>query len=221
MLSQQHDDRYTARFFDDFSELNTSRFASTDDGATGTNAIAAKIGGWMNVVTAGAANDYHAMGSQKIVEFLAGKPVTWEIRLACTEANTNQANIAVGLSDLVTTGFMQDANAGPLASYHGAVFYKTGGTSVWGFETANGTTKTTNASLGAFVSGANTTLAVQFNPNDGVTGIFTPYLNGVAGTPHRVALSGLTAALEFFAVKAGSTSAETVSVDYVGLEVYR
>mgnify|MGYP000700462474 CR=1 FL=1 len=52
---------------DDFFFNNTTQWTSVDDGATGTNAISNTLGGWLNVVTAAANNDYHMNTDRKSV----------------------------------------------------------------------------------------------------------------------------------------------------------
>lgn len=219
MLPDTHDRSTQFLFFDDFTKLDTSQFASTDDAGTGTNTILDKRGGWMGVVSAGADNDYHLMSTfKKLFKFEKASPLKFEAKVNLTEAATNVANAVVGLSDTLTTGFMQDNGAGPPANYKGFVFFKVDGGSVWQFETSNGAVQTTNTNVGAVVSGGDITFGIQVEAApDGINAKVTPFVNGNALAPHLVAISGLAEMAGIFGVKAGSASAETLTIDYFGV----
>ena len=51
----------TFQLFDDFFDINTTRWVAVTDGATGTLASATLPGGWINIPSAGADNDYHLL----------------------------------------------------------------------------------------------------------------------------------------------------------------
>lgn len=210
-------------YMEDFVDADSSdAFDSTDDGGTGTNVLLDEHGGWYNVLTAVADNDYHLMSSgAEFIKFQANKPVYFEAKIKLTEANTDDANWVIGLTDTLTTGFLGDDGAGPAASYDGAVFFKVDGTMQIQFETSNAGTQVTNASLATFTSGAEYTLGLKFNPGDGTTGTVTPYVNGTAGTAHDITLAGLEEMHLVFGVKAGGANAETLSVDYLYVEATR
>lgn len=205
-------------FFEDFNKMDTVLFTSTDDSGTGTNLLNDQRGGWMSVVTAGADNDYHLMSTtKKLFEILAGKPLRFEARISLTEAATNAANVILGLTDTLTSGNLQDNGAGPASSHKGFVFYKKDGELLWKFETSNGTAKTTQT-LGSVVSGNTVTLGFQVEIAPTNTQVkVVPFIDGVAKDPHFVTLSGLSTMYAVFGVKAGSASAETLKIDYLGV----
>lgn len=214
-----------SKFADDFFDLNT--VATTGKfqvvkGTGGTIALQATPGGAVNVPTAASANDYQLLATQKAAfGFVAKKPVHLECGLTLTEANTNQANVVVGLASITTTGFLLTGNGGLPTTWDGAVVYKVGGTSVWQAATSKGTNVNNNANVGAFTSGTFTRVGFEFDPNDGVTGIVTPLLNGqplIVNTKPMsltVPLSGIGALYLIMGVVAGSASAETLQLDYV------
>lgn len=206
----------TVEIFDDFFGLDTVTWASTDDGGTGSNAVADGAGGLVNVVTAAADNDYHLMASaSEPFKFAANKSLWFEARFSLTEANTDDANWVLGLTDTLTTGFLADDGAGPPASYDGAVFFKVDGTMKIQFESSNAGTQVTNATLADFASGTTYRLGFLFDPGDGTTGTVTPFVNGTAGTAHNITLAGLEEMHLVYGVKAGDTNAETLQMDYI------
>ena len=122
-------------------------------------------------------------------------------------------NFILGLSNTVGADFLQDSEAGPAASYDGAVFFVDGGSS-WKFETYNAGTQVTNATLTDYTSAASIRLGFIFDPNDGTTGKITPFVNGVAGTTHSITLSGLEEMHVVFGAKNKTGAAAVLAVDY-------
>lgn len=218
----QADPNTQYELFDDFFNLDTVRWASVDDAATGTNTANDVAGGQVSIVTAGADNDYHLMTStKKIFQFLAGKPVFFEAEFSLTEAAANAANLVFGLTSVTTAGFLADNGGGPPSTFDGAVIYKVDGAMALKFATSKGTAQTINASLCAFVSGITYRVGFAFDPCDGVTGLVTPYVadvtNGVTYTApgHKIVLSGLGAMGLVYGVKAGGANAETLKVNSI------
>lgn len=218
-------------YFDDFYVWRSGDYTDTNDGGTGTVAVvvaAGAAGGWLNIPTAGAANDYHLLSTGKVIELVASKPVIAEIRLKITEAAANSAHFVFGFSDTLTGGFMADSTGEPPASWDGSVIYKPAGAAVLKHKTSNAGTATTTANVGTFTSGEIITLGLAFDPGDGTTGIIQPFVNGM-GTKsnfdklpaHRVALASLGPCHLIFGVKASTSSAETLSVDSIGFQATR
>jgi hypothetical protein len=207
-------------WFDDFNMFDATatvgRYAVVKDGAVSTPSMLDAAGGVLSMATDVNNNDEIYLSS--IAEnwiFAASKPLWFEARLALTEANVDDANIIAGLSDGVGANSLQDNGAGPAASYDGAVWFKVDGGTVWQFESSNAGTQVTTSSAGAFVSDTFYRVGFLFNPNDGTTGIVTPYLNGVKGTAQNITLAGLEEMHILLGVKAGGAAAETLRVDYV------
>lgn len=211
-------------FFDDFYRAPTDAnllWTEVDDGGTGTNALSDAAGGVGTIVTAGADNDHHAISSMgESFLFASGKKLWMEARFKLTEANTNESAWWFGLTDTLTTGGIQANNAGPLASYDGALIWKDEGTMTVDFETSNaGTQATASASLGTFASGTWTRVGFYFN-GTATTSTIYPYVDvgagWVAGEAETITLAGLEEMHLVAGVKAGpSNGAETLSVDYI------
>lgn len=211
-------------FFDDFFSADYHTYTSNDDAGTGTNAFQDAAGGIYNVVTAGADNDYHAMSSvAETWKFASGKELWLEARFKLAEANTSESTWWIGLTDTLTTGGMQANALGPLASYDGALIWKTPETALTvNFETSNAGTQNTLSAFATAVSNAWHRAGFYFDgdPDGDGTGSITPYFhNGTewtVGTAQDIALSGLEEMHLVFGVKAGPTGgAETLQMDYI------
>ena len=195
-------------------------WATVDDGATGTNAFQDASGGVYNVVTAAADNDYHAMTSPtEVFKFTAGKKAWFKARVKVAEATTNESTWWVGVTDTTTTGGMQANTAGPLASYDGALFWKTPETALTlNFETSNAGTQNTLSTFATSVTSTWTTVAFYW---DGISTV-TPFaaVNDsdvmIPYTPQALVATGLEEMHLVFGVKAGPTAAaETLQIDYI------
>lgn len=154
--------------------------------------------------------------------FASGKPLYFEARVKLTEANVDDANIVIGLSDIVAADTLVDNGAGLVTSYDGALWFKVDGGTVWQFGVSNATTQTETTSAGAFTSGSHHVLAFFFDPGDGTTGVITPFFNGAVGTAHNILLSGLAEMHWLLGVKCGAdTQVETIKADYVNVSGVR
>jgi len=176
-------------------------------------------GGVFNVVTAAVDNDYHAMvAQQKNFKFTVGKKAWFQARVKLAEATTSESTWWVGVTDTTTTGGIQANALGPLASYDGALFWKTPETAMTlNFETSNAGAQNTLSTFATSVTDTWTTVAFVW---DGVS-VVTPYVavndsnTLVSYTPQS--LSGSLAEMKVvFGVKAGPTAAaETLQIDYI------
>lgn len=196
-------------------------WTAINDGATGTPAFQDAAGGIFNVVTAAADNDYAAYSS--VAEnwlFAADKELWFEARFKISEATTSESTWWFGLSDTLTTGGMQANTAGPLASYDGALIWKTPETALTvNFETSNAGTQNTTSAFATSISNTWHRAGFYFD-GAATTSTITPYFhNGTSwtkGTAQNITLSGLEEMHVVFGVKAGPTAAaETLQIDYV------
>jgi hypothetical protein len=197
-------------FRDDFYALDTTFdyavAGDTDGGAT----LLDVAGGIIQVLSDGDDNDeYYVSSKAESFIFEADKPLWFEARVVGS-AN----NLIIGLSDTVGANTLLDTEAGPAASYDGAVFFVDAGV-VWKFETSNAGTQVTNAELGTFAADTGYRVGFHFDPADGTTGKITPYLDGVAGTAHSITLAGLEEMHILFGVKSAGAAEGTLLVDYV------
>lgn len=204
---------------DDFQGMNnvaTSGLWKVTKDGTVTQTILDRAGGWLNLVTDVNDNDEVYVATQgEMFLFAAAKPIWFEAKVELTEANTDDANILVGLLDVAGANSLVDNGAGPPSSYSGAVWFKVDGGTVWQFETSKSTTQNTTASAGTFTSGTANRLGFVYDPNDGTTGKITPYLDGVEGTTLDITIASATEMRLAFGVKAGGANAETLKVDWV------
>lgn len=220
----------TYEVFDDFlypgsaTISDVTAWTISGDGATGTNAYQDAAGGIFNLVTAAADNDYHHMSLQhEAFKFASGKRLWLEARVKVAEATVLESTWWVGLTDTLTTGGMQANAAGPLASYDGALIYKTPETAMTlEFETSNAGTQVTTASTGVTSVTDTWNRVGFFFDGTATTSTITPYyaVNDsnvwVKGTAHDITLSGLEEMHLVMGIKAGPTgAAETLQIDYI------
>lgn len=212
-------------FLDDFLQGYDTTFAWAvveDAGADTGDVITDAADGVLNVGSDGDDNDECYVSSvAENWKFAANKKVSFKARIKLTEANTDDANFIVGLSDTVAANSLVDNGAGPMASFGGAAFYKVDGTMAIGFCTSNAGTQTKTASLVAFTSGVWYTLGFDYDFNDGVTGYLVPWvinettLVKTTGAAHAITISGLNEMHILLGVKAGGANEENLKVDYV------
>lgn len=208
---------------DDCMNLDTVKWTAVNDGASGTNTANSVVGGEVSIVTAAADNDYHFLKETGAGHFkvATGKPIYFVARFSLTEANTDDANFVFGISSVVDSTLLGADGAGPASSYSGALFFKVDGTMTVQFETSNGSTQTTNASVATFTSGVVYQVGFAIDPGDGTTAIVTPWVYNETtavrsvGTPHKLAIASIAAGSVVWGVKAGGANAETLKVDYV------
>lgn len=206
--------------FTDFEQL-PNWLEALNDGASGTNTLNDAFGGTYSLVTAAADNDYHWLASKaEVIRPAAGKPIKLMARLRLTEANTDDANIVLGLSDTVTATALANDGAGPTAANKSILLYKVDGGTKWRAGAADGTAVKAD-DLGDFTSGAWHELGFLVNTTgaDDATAEVLPFLDGTPGEPFRIALASFAAEMHLVVgVKAGGANAETLVVDwlYVG-----
>lgn len=212
--------------FDDFNLPASSTasevmaWTSMDDGGTGTNAFQDVAGGWYNIVTAAANNDYHGIRSvNKTFTFAAGKPVWLEAGFKLSEATTNESAWWFGFSDTVTTGGFSTGTGGPLSSYSGSLIYKKSGAMAVGVQTSNVTTQNTISNLGTAITNTSHKVALYFDgtaTTANVTGHFYDGTTWYATPAIPLSLASMPAMYLIAGVKAGASGgAETLQLDYI------
>ncbi len=209
-------------YFDDFFEYDATatvgNWAVVEDAGAGTgDVLVDAAGGVLNVGPDGDDNDEVYVSSiAEIFQFQATKRLYFEARVKLTEANTDDANVIIGLSDTVAADSLLDDGGGPMASYDGAVFFKVDGGTKWQFEASNAGTQDTNTDVGTRASGTWVVLGFTYDYNDGTTAIITPYVNGVADTAVGATIAGMAEMHILLGCKAGGTGTEEIfQVDYV------
>ena len=218
----QNDPSVASWYYDDFHRLDTSaNYQETSDGTPGfaVNDSDTLSGGWLEIKTQPSTpldnNEVYVSTVKQTWVFLDGKKLWFEVAINLTEANVDDANIIVGLSDTVGANFLTDNGGGPAASYDGAVLFKVDGGTVWQVETSNAGTQAIDDSAGAFTSAATQVLGFYFDGTT-TTSTITFWVNGVNQGAQNITLNGLQAMNIVFGVKCGSdTNIETLNVDYV------
>lgn len=108
----------------------------------GTTAV--KDGGGISNATAGADNAEASVASDaKVFNPGAGKSAMLRWLVDFTEANTDDANVYVGMHSATIADTLGDDEAGPPASYSGFGFFKLSGSTLWSIEASNGASQTT------------------------------------------------------------------------------
>lgn len=118
---------------DDFHAYNTGDLW-TSLAADSGSAVAASdaAGGVLTVTTGGVDNDEAmAKSTKKVFKFAAGKPIYFRARVQYAEANTDDANIFIGLSSAAAANLMVDNGAGPATNHSAVGFCKADGATRW------------------------------------------------------------------------------------------
>lgn len=236
VLESLNDVGTSFEFTDDFSSLSTGvggkwQVVKGTGGTLALRSSAPLVGGWADIPTAASsANDYQLLATQQpIFALAANNPICYEFSVQVTEANTNTASWAVGLSSTTTTGFLSNAGAPP-SSYSGAMFWKATGALTLAFQTANATTKNTIASLATVVSGTNYVVGAVLLTNDNVTANVIPYVSTIVagvrtllvqGATQNLTIASLATMYLIAAIRTASANAETLSLDYAQCRAVR
>ena len=209
------------RFEDDFFDFNTGDRWTATTTDSGTVAVIDGDGGVLQLEASGgtaADNDQTIVSStNEIITVTAGRTIDFRARIKLTEADTDKANFAIGLSDTVAADFMQDDGDGPDASYDGAVFFKVDGGTKIQTEVSNAGTQVTDTDAGDFSSGDWHDLRILITSDSGDTEATCKfYVDGVLGATSALTIAGLEPMHIVATVKNGSAALETLLVDYVG-----
>ncbi len=235
--------RRTMLLFDDFQEYVSG--ASNGSGWTsvlaGSAAVAVNdgVGGLLSMtcVDSVANRECYVKGSHQLFKFVNNQPFMGEWFIQYSEANVNKANIAVGFMSAVGAASMADTTGEPKASFSGAVIYKVPGGTQWKTASSVGTTMggsggTAQQSDTTAGGAAFTRLRIEVMPVSSTLAEVTYFVDGnqlkvAGGRPgvtkikDQLTYTGSLFFAPFMMVKNGSTTAETLLVDYVGCEQLR
>jgi len=211
--------RRTFGFFDDFDALPSAQRWTADPINSGSVAVAAAPAGIVSVVPSGgspAAHDQtYLTTTQPLFAFAADRPLIFEAALQFTEANTNQADVMVGLvSGGVGAGVIQNSGA-PQASYTGMVFYKAAGSTVWNCQSSVGSVQATTATTQKSGLADYQTLTGQWQPISSTQAEARFFIDGLLVANQLLTFSGVTALQLFAGVANGSSTMETLYLDYL------
>lgn len=216
----------TFGFFDDLEGYVTGdRFTAiaADSGASVARTDAA--GGRVALTTGATDNNEAYLGtSQEVFLFANDKPLVFEARLQYAEANTDDANLYVGLMDAVAANALVDDGGGPKASFSGAGFYKIDGGTRWQVisslaanRTVTDLTAVNTLTKLAYTAGGSSfvTLRIEFMPLSSTSADVIFYINGVNVVKHQLTYTNATEMDAVVGVKAGGANSEVVTVDYI------
>ena len=144
-LTNADDWRRTFRFFDDFFTFDEAeRWTTTADAGGSQDLDSDGVCGVLRLATGSTDNDEaYVESTRELFLFADDKALTFEARVKYSEANTDDANILIGLEDAPGADSLQDDGAGPKASYSGFNFHKVDGGTAWNFESSIGSRQTT------------------------------------------------------------------------------
>lgn len=210
-------------FFDEFEWYVTAHRwtnLAADAGVTAPAVIDA-AGGVLSMATGATDNNEVAIRTTaELFLFAADKPAVCEARVRWTEANTDDANVAVGFADAIGADLLLDNGAGPKASFSGALLYKVDGETVWRFVTSLGATRTVTQSNVAAGGSAYQVVRIEVREAGGVLEC-VPWVDGRQLTDatnrpikHYIALGSPTEMHFGVYLKAGSANSETILIDY-------
>lgn len=210
-------------WYEDFKNFTTAydglTATLTDSGAAAT--VASTHGGVLKIEASDgtvADNDEAYVGSTlALIVPTAARKIWFEASCYFTEANTDDANIFIGLSSTYAANALLDNGGGPAANYYGAGFFKVDGGTTWSVECSNAASQTTNAAVATRTSGAT---AIRYGIKIDGTALATFSMNGV---PVSSISSNLPTAATgiLLGVKNGDTNEEALYVDWFRLVVMR
>ncbi len=227
------DQRRQFNFHDHFVEWTSGKtWTQTLGGAGSAPTISASgLDGVLSLAVTGAsANDstYNAT-TNPIFKWASNIPVAAEILLQFTESSTNNAMVCFGLSSTVTAGLMADTTGALPSSFSGALIYKVPGSTKWQVLSSQSTTQ--NSTTTKYTAGqtAYTRLRIECRMVAGTSMEVVYFIDQGAGMEQMkdnssrqlpikdvITLSSPAAMKLVMGVKNGTTSAETLLVDYAG-----
>lgn len=214
-------------FFDDFDHLVTAdRWTDTSGDTTATVSVADGVGGICAVFTDGTDNnEAYLHNTTELFKFADAKPLMFEAYVQYTEANTDDANVLVGLMNAVGANSLVDDGVGPKADYSGACFYKVDGGTNWIVEFSDSTTQqtvelTAANSLDGVAKAAGGSayqrLRIEFVPTAGSVADVKFFIDDeLVYVFNGVSYANATEMEAVVGAKAGDSNAETVNVDYL------
>lgn len=223
-------------FFDDFvsyvnGDLWTRLISDVSGGASVATTNPDAAGGVLKLNTGDSTDndEVYVWSLAELFLFADDKPGMFEARVKFTEANTDDANILVGLMDAVAANALLDDGGGPAASYSGAVFHKVDGGTKWLVETSIGssqTTSTTDVTAGGGVymtlrcewrTVQNSVAEVVFSIDDGAgSGMRQCRDSSNRPIKHTLTHTSATEMALVLGVKNGGANPEALFVDYAG-----
>ncbi len=226
-------------FFEDFDHIvSADRWTKIlDTGAT--QLVIDGAGGILEILNDTTDEDGSAIETTaELFQVLEGKPLTMSCRLQITEGDVQEANVAVGFSTVVTVDTMQITDLGPIATYDGAMIYKTGGSvsssanTQWSVAVSNATTTTQTLTDAPVVSGDWQSVRIDITPINATDFEVTYFIDVNGGTDwvqmrqdgvnprspaikHTGLITSMDAMHVFAIVKNGNAAADKLELDWI------
>lgn len=188
-----------------------------------TIAVSDGVRGTIALTTGATDNNEVALRTTtEIFLFAANKPLIYEARIQFTEANVDDANVAVGFADAVGANLLVDDGAGPKTTYSGAMIFKIDGDTTWRAGSSKSTTQTNTDSLTAAGDASYQVLRLEIWPINTTDLEVAFFVDGVQlkdsnskPIKHTVVYTSATEMHAFAYVKAGGANSEVLNVDYM------
>lgn len=231
--------RRTLLVFDDFTDYTSAASNgvagwTTVTGGSGTVSCGDLLGGQINLLPTDSTTnrEVYVRSTRQVWKFSSTGSMCCEALLQFSEANTNKANIAFGFMSGVAAASMADTTGEPKSSFSGAVIYKVPGGTVWKTCSSLGTTQTVNTSDTTAGGSSFQRLRIEIMPLSSTLAEVTYFVDGVqlkttGGRPgttqikDQLTYTGAIAMGLFVMCKNGSTTPESLFVDYIGAELLR
>lgn len=219
----------THGFFEDFYEFVTADFwtKTVTDVAGGVGIVTTDgAGGILTVGTEDATDNDEVLleSTREAFLFAASKPLHFAARIQYAEANTDDANVFVGLMDAAGADAMLDNGAGPKASYTGIGFFKVDGGTTWQTEVSIAGTQTTTDltalnsldGIAKTAGGASyTVLEFTFKPFSSTQAYVDFFIDGVHVQHLLWTYTSATEVQVAVVLKNGGANAEVMLVDWI------
>lgn len=233
-LVDRHDalnKRRTFGGFDDFGSYTSGQFWTSVLNGSATIAAGSTQFGVLTMSAIDSTNnrELYLSSTNSLFLFADGKPMYVEARVQFTEANTSAANVGFGVANAVANGLLVDDGAGMKTSGSFASIFKVDGGTAWKTGCSVGSTQSITQSETTAGGSSYQVLGIQIEPQGTIAEI-TYFVDGLQlrdnttrKNPIKDFLTFTGAAIMqlFVGLKNGSTSAETLLVDYVAYEHLR
>lgn len=220
--------------FDDFDGIDTTKWTTlaADSGAAAAAAATSEAS-----LTTGATDNNEAAIYTTIANWTlsADKSLAFEAICSYTEANTDDANVAIGLSSAWGANLLADNGAGPSNNCTAILIYKIDGGTTWKILTSKGTDQTIT-DTGIAVSGYSRWIVNVAEISGGVAEVTFQHSAAATSDPldllkpsqipalplkHTITIAS-AAAMKFGAyVKAGGANSEVLKVDVLAINQTR
>lgn len=220
--------RLTHGVADHFVGEDTTQWTTTATDS-GTSTAGDAVGGVVVLApsdgTVADNDEVYFFAAKETFKIASGKPLFFEAKVQYAEANTDDANVLIGVLDGWAADTLVDNGAGPKASYSGAVFYKVDGGTRWNVEYSDGATQTTAelTAVNSYDKVAKTAggasyqvFAIEITPNANSTVDVAFFIDGALVYKMKdQTFANATEIAPGVGAKNGSANNESISVDYI------